>query len=119
MIAVLAFTITGIVFVLLGIPLFKRLVPPNYAYGLRVAATLTDKSVWYEANARSGRDFIIVGIAIVVVAVLLFIARVPETVATWINLAFMFVVVAFLVISGWRYANRLSRQRNQAEARSN
>ena len=114
MIMMLAFAITGSVIALLGIPMLKRLVPPNHVYGLRVAATLADESIWYEANARSGRDSIIVGIAIVVVALLLFIARVPETIAAWINVAFTLIAVAFMAGNGWRFANRLSRQRNQS-----
>lgn len=37
-------------------PLIGRSVGPNGTFGLRTAATLADPAVWYEANARCGRD---------------------------------------------------------------
>ena len=113
MIMMFTFVIAGIVIALLGVPMFKRLVPPNYIYGLRVSATLADKLIWYEANARIGRDAIIVGIAIAVLAILLFIARAPETITAWINVAFLLVAVLGMAFNGWRFANRLSRQRDE------
>jgi hypothetical protein len=48
--------ITGPLLVLLAIPLWLRLIPPNRFYGVRTRATLADEALWYEVNARSGRD---------------------------------------------------------------
>ena len=47
---------TGIVLILIALPLLFRWVGPNRMYGLRVPATFADEWVWYEANAKSARD---------------------------------------------------------------
>lgn len=47
---------SGPLLVLLAIPLWLRRIPPNRFYGVRTRATLTDEALWYEVNARSGRD---------------------------------------------------------------
>jgi len=48
--------VSGPLLVLLAIPLWLRLIPPNRFYGVRTRATLADEALWYEVNARSGRD---------------------------------------------------------------
>lgn len=55
------FAIVSVVLIALGIPMVLRKVPPNPLYGLRVPATFKDDEVWYDANAASGRDMIILG----------------------------------------------------------
>jgi len=64
----LIFWLVGLIFVGLSIPLIRRRVRPNALYGLRVPETLEDEDVWYEANARSGRDLLWLGICTIVVA---------------------------------------------------
>jgi len=51
----------SLVMISIAIPLLLRRVPPNALYGLRVPATFADEWVWYEANARSGRDLLALG----------------------------------------------------------
>lgn len=51
--------LSGPLLVLLGVPLWLRRVPPNPFYGVRTRATLGDDAVWYEVNARGGRDLAI------------------------------------------------------------
>lgn len=48
--------ISGPLLVLLAIPLWLRQIPPNRFYGVRTRATLGDEALWYDVNARSGRD---------------------------------------------------------------
>ena len=62
------FMLVGLLTIALAIPRALRKGPPNGLYGLRVSATLADRGVWYEANARSGRELIVVGCAFVCVA---------------------------------------------------
>ena len=64
------FVSVGLLLIMLAIPLIRRRVPPNDWYGVRIAATFADEWVWYEANARSGRDLLILGIVQMAVAVL-------------------------------------------------
>ena len=51
----------GVLLALLGIPLWLRRVPPNWFYGVRFPSTLADESVWYDINARGGRDLVVLG----------------------------------------------------------
>jgi uncharacterized membrane protein len=44
---------------------------PEPMYGLRVPATFADTRVWYVANALAGRDMVILGAVVFVVAVAL------------------------------------------------
>ena len=48
--------VSGPLLVLLAIPLWLRRIPPNRFYGVRTRATLADEALWYDVNARSGRD---------------------------------------------------------------
>lgn len=91
----------------LSIPLMRRSVKPNSLYGLRVAATFADEWVWYEANARSGRDFVVVGIVQIVLAIgLRFLPITTETYAVT-NAGVLVVLTLCSAFVGWRRANRL------------
>ncbi|HUL04638.1 MAG TPA: SdpI family protein [Gemmatimonadales bacterium] len=65
------FVALGVLTIVVGYPLLRRWVPRNRWYGLRVAATFADPFVWYEANAAVGRDFVLLGAALLAVALLL------------------------------------------------
>jgi uncharacterized membrane protein len=52
---------SGLLLVALGIPLWLRRVPRNAFYGVRFASTLSDDRIWYEINARCGRDLVAIG----------------------------------------------------------
>jgi uncharacterized membrane protein len=65
------FTVVGLVFIGLAIPLVKRRIKPNGLYGLRIPATFADEWVWYEANARTGRDMLVIGFLQIAAALLL------------------------------------------------
>lgn len=102
---------SSLLFIALAIPLMLRRVPPNAWYGLRVAATFEDDSVWYEANARSGRDLLLLGTSLLVLALLMPVVPVSE--ATYL-LFWSSVTLAgcvLLAVAGWRRANRLLRER--------
>lgn len=60
----------GILFVVLAIPMITRRVPPNAWYGVRTTETLGDDWIWYEVNAKSGWGFLILGVALTVIAIL-------------------------------------------------
>jgi uncharacterized membrane protein len=51
----------GVVMIALGLPLYLRRVPPNPFYGIRLRSTRGDDRVWYEINARAGRDMMVLG----------------------------------------------------------
>jgi uncharacterized membrane protein len=52
---------SGLLLIAAGIPMWLRRVPPNALYGVRFASTLSDDRIWYEINARCGRDLVGIG----------------------------------------------------------
>ena len=108
----LMFVLTGMLIVGISIPLLRRRVKPNALYGLRVPATLADEWVWYEANARSARDLIGVGIAQIGLAlVLLLVPGFSADAYALINASALVVGVLIAAVIGWRRANHLAEQR--------
>src|SRR5207248_7547314 len=101
---------SSLIMVLLAIPLMRKRIAPNALYGLRVPATFADESVWYEANARSGRDLLCLGLALLVMAIAIPVMRL--SIAAY--LAWAMVTLAGVIgagIVGWLRANRLLKQR--------
>jgi len=108
------FLAVGLLFVGISLPLIRRRVPPNAMYGLRVAATFADEWVWYEANARSGRDFFALGIVVMVVAVVLpFAVRIGESAYALTMAGVLLVGTLATCVRGWRTANRLLEERRR------
>lgn len=57
----------GILFVVLGYPMFRHMVRPNTLYGFRTVQTVSDPEVWYPVNERSGKHLIVMGLVLIVV----------------------------------------------------
>jgi uncharacterized membrane protein len=104
--------IAALLFVGMGIPLMRRKVRPNGIYGLRTRATCADEVVWYEANARAGKDFVSLGILVLcLVAAAPFLRGIAhETIVLSITGVMIAGLVA-VAVRGIRYANRLLEQR--------
>lgn len=113
----LLFLLSGALCIVLAIPLIRRRVPPNRIYGLRVRATLCDPAVWYEANARSGRDLLWLGLALMLLALALPWLGVEEERYALLWSAAALTGTLALAGVGWRRANRLSaRSTGRTEA---
>ena len=96
----------GPVLLVLSIPLMLRWIPPNYIYGFRIASTLANKSVWYDANALAGRHMFLVG-AVMVLLELVLLLSIRNQVLTVVGVA----GVAVFGVVDWRTANRWRRER--------
>ncbi|MGH9799373.1 MAG: SdpI family protein [Blastocatellia bacterium] len=59
-------SIVGITFIAISIPVILEQVPPNSWYGFRVAKTFLDERIWYAANRVMGIDLLLAGLAIVI-----------------------------------------------------
>ena len=106
-----AFVGIGLLSMVVGLPLACRRVPPNRWYGIRLPATLADEFVWYETNATSGRDLMMLGA--VVAGVAFFLPRVATvSAAQYAGLCSGVLAVgsSAMVVRGWRLANRLLRE---------
>ena len=56
------FPCCGILIALTAIPLVLGKVPPNMFYGVRTPRTMSDRDVWYKANAYGGRALLVAGL---------------------------------------------------------
>lgn len=102
----------GVLLVGLAIPLIQRRVRPNALYGLRVPATLADEWVWYEANARTGRNLLRLGLLMIVApGPLRVLTRTSDPSYSLAMAALLLVGVIALAAHGWHTANRLLADR--------
>lgn len=69
----------NVIFVILAVPLMLRKVGPNAIYGYRTRATMSDKTLWYEANAHFGRGLFISSVISGVGALVIWMMRPPDT----------------------------------------
>jgi len=88
-----ALVVSGLILVGAGIPLMRRTVPPNRWYGIRLRSTLTDERIWYAVNERSGRDLVVVGTTVLIVAL-----GVPLVLPHWSPELRVLVVAIVLVV---------------------
>jgi hypothetical protein len=96
----------GPVLLVLSIPFMLRWIPRNHVFGFRVAATLANDSVWYDANAQFGRHTFLLGLFMVALEFVLPIAIKNQVLAT-----VAMVALPILIVGNWRTANRWRRER--------
>jgi hypothetical protein len=94
------------VLLVISIPLMLRWIPRNHVYGFRIAATLADDSVWYDANALIGRHMFLLGVMMVFLELAL-----PPTMRNQVLATVGIVGVTAFVVADWRTANRWRRER--------
>ncbi len=99
--------IMGTLFIALAVPLIRRRIPPNHWYGLRVPATFADERVWYEANARAGRELLALGVLIITLGTLLYLVTMPSWLSVLLWFALIMCGLIVYVVRSWRFANRL------------
>lgn len=104
----------GGLMVILALPLLFRWIPRNPLYGLRVPATYKDEWVWYEANARSGRDLIVVGITVILFALGLRVLPISHSSYGATIAVITLVEVLIFAVVGWIRANRLLKERRNS-----
>ncbi len=99
----LVFAGVGILFGLVSIPLIGKRIAPNFFYGVRTRKTLSDKKLWYEANHRFGKDFLLSGIGVFLVSVAagIFGSSLDPNVLTCVLVVVTLAGVAFAAIRCW------------------
>jgi len=97
--------------------LAARRVPPNRWYGPRVPATFAAPKFWYDANAITGRDLMVLGAILVLVSLALpRLGGVSPSMYAGGCAAVVGLGSLVLTVRGWRGANRLLRQRRSSAA---
>jgi len=104
--------------VVLGIPLARRRVKPNAAYGVRFAATMADDSVWYDVNARGGRDLIVIGVSYLVALSLAYFTATSWSLEARIvgPLALLMIALLIETVVLYRAANALLASRRGSQS---
>lgn len=67
-IAAIGFSLIGVLYIGLGLPLLRGRIRPNRWYGCRTKKTLSDERIWFAVNRVTGRDLIIGGISLIITA---------------------------------------------------
>jgi hypothetical protein len=102
---------SGVLLMLLSLPLLWGRIPPNGLYGFRVRATLDNPSIWYAANKYAAKRLLWSGAVFVVAAVVLYF--IPGIGVDVYSLACLFLfAVPFVIglIQSVRYVRALARQ---------
>jgi len=96
----------GVLLAVCGVPMWLRKVPPNRVYGFRTPRTLSDREVWYEANAIAGRALFYGGLLTMVFGLVDYALGLPFLVAAFLPLV---PVVASVLWSFWGASVFLAR----------
>jgi uncharacterized membrane protein len=103
--------VVGALLIAVSISLLRRRVKPNWLYGLRVPPTFADKWVWYEANAKSGRDLVVFGVLVALLGLVFPMVPGSDELSFEAILSIVLVVGALVVlVVGWTRASRLLRE---------
>ncbi len=73
------YIIFGAIIMGMSIPLKLEKIPPHHWYGLRIAATLNSKEVWYKANKAVGNITFLFGISIIIVTLYIYVNSIFNT----------------------------------------
>jgi len=96
----------------LAIPLLRRKVRPNLLYGFRTPATLKNEELWYEVNAKTGADMIVVGAVLMVLAPVLCAVCDSLEVFALACVAWLLAGVFFMAAHGFMLIHEHSRARD-------
>lgn len=106
--AALLFAAVGLLYIALGIPLFRGQVKPNAWYGCRTTKTLSNERIWYAVNRVTGRDMIATGIAVLIGSLVVFILRsqMSSEFAAAVLLAVLVLGVSAMVVNSLKAQKR-------------
>ena len=97
-ITIFTFTFIGVVFVILGIPLFLKKVKPNWFYGFRTPTTVKNKDLWFKVNKQVGREFIIAGIIVIIGSIFMLIFQPILTLIQIIIILLLLIHLSLIII---------------------
>jgi uncharacterized membrane protein len=99
------FMCNGLLFIILGIPLYLKKIKPNGIYGFRTEKTMSDPNIWYAVNRTGGIDMCIAGLVIILGSLLsnMFLKSYPSSTILCANVALLtfalvMVIIHFIVV---------------------
>ena len=115
------FIATGLLMIVLALPLVYRKIPPNHLYGFRVKRTLENREVWFEANAFAGQRLAWVGLATVAAAIIFYVLPIANIAAYATAVASVEMVgLLVAVVQSFRYLyGELGQSSGSADSNEN
>ena len=105
------FLLTGLLLIVLAIPMIRGKVKRNAWYGMRLPVTQKSDDIWYPANAYAGKGLVVSGLIVMVTAVLLPLLLDMSVDAYAIVMTVILLVGLFAVFGfSYRYAKKLDAQ---------
>ena len=103
----ITFLVTGLMEIIISIPLILEKIQPNYIYGFRVKKTLSNKEIWYKANKYIGKDFLRSGIIVVIGSIGFFIVEMDTMIVASIGMLLLMVPLVITLFRAFMYLKKL------------
>jgi hypothetical protein len=105
----LIFVASALITIVLGLPLKRRKVRPNWFYGFRTPATLKDEALWYDVNEKTGADLVMIGNVLAVLAAAMFGLQVSPGNFTGVCVAWIFMGATLSVFRCFMFVTQRTR----------
>jgi uncharacterized membrane protein len=108
--ATLLFSLVGVLYIGLGIPLVRGRVRPNSWYGCRTKKTLFDEKIWYAVNRVTGRSLSEAGVMLILLSSFVIFAfgrGINPDNATLILLAVLVLSVIRMAVNSFKAQKRM------------
>jgi uncharacterized membrane protein len=66
------FLLCGVLYIVMGVPLWSHFIPPNPIYGFRTKYTRSSSEIWYKINGFTGKQLTLFGILLGIIGLVLF-----------------------------------------------
>lgn len=103
------FVLTGLLMIVLAVPMIRGKISPNHWYGFRVRRTLEDPEIWYPANAYAGKLLLIYGLVIMATALILprLFSDLTDEDLAWVMTFVLLGGIVIMLFLSWRYLRSL------------
>lgn len=102
------FSMIGLMYIILGVPLVLDKIKRNSFYGFRTEKTLSDDKYWFPVNKVTGKWFVAAGIAIVLASYFVAHLNLSEESQAGLMVIVLVVTTCFPVVFGFRKLKQIS-----------
>jgi uncharacterized membrane protein len=105
---------TGILFMVIALPMWKKKIKQNIFYGFKMKYTLMDEEIWYEVNSLAGKYLFYTGMVLTLFSLpsILIQSVLFATLYLFILLAVLFTGIGVTTFKGYRLMIQLAEDKN-------